>query len=125
MHNRNIVICVTVEAHLSLVCGKALHPFKSRHYSLLFSFQVVHLYEPPLCLCLLIHVLSSPQRLLPNDFKRKCFSGLHSPVFWGSLILWAWFPVSICLAGCRWQWGSLAAGEQMTGSGCAVCSSML
>lgn len=48
MHNRSIVTCVTVEVHLSIVCGKALHPFKLRHYSWLVSSQEVHLYEPPL-----------------------------------------------------------------------------
>lgn len=127
MHNRNIVTRDTVEVHLSLVCGKTLHPFKSRHYSRLFSFQVVHLYETPLISVLACSFMCClpPQRFLPTDSKRKCFSVMHSAAFWGCLILWARFPLGVCLAGDRWQWGSPAAGEQMTGSGCPVCSSML
>lgn len=76
MHNRNIVTRDTVEVHLSLVCGKTLHPFKSRHYSWLFSFQVVHLYETPLIsvlacsfMCCLPHKGFYQQILRGNAFR--------------------------------------------------------
>lgn len=116
MHNRNIVICVTVEAHLSLVCGKALHLFKSRHYSLLFSFQVAHLYEAPLIsvcacsfMCCLPHKGFYQLILRGNAFQgctAQCFGaplscGLGSPLAFAWLDAdgngGLWQPVS------RWQ----------------------
>lgn len=124
-HDRNIVTCVTVEVCLSLVLCSASFQIKTLLMTVFLPSSSSVWTTSDKCLCLLIHVLYSPQRLLPTDFMKKCFSGLHSTAFWGCLILWAWFPLGICLAAGRWWWGSLSAGEQMTSSGCAVCSSML
>lgn len=130
MYNRNMVMNASVEVNPSGVRGKSLHLPKLRQYSWLFSFQVVHLYAPFLLSVLTCSpALSLPQSLLLNVFKRKYFSGTQSTAFWGCPSLPALcsplFPLHVCLAGGRWQWGFWAARKQMTCSGCAVCSSTL
>lgn len=130
MYNRNMVTNVSVEVNPSGVCGKSLHLPKLTHYLWLFSFQVVHLHAPSLPSVLTCSLtLSLPQWLLLNVFKRKYFSGTQSAAFWGCPSLPALrsplFALHVSLAGGRWRWGFWAAREQMTCSGCAVCSSTL
>lgn len=110
MHNRNIVTHGTVEVHLSLVCGKTLHPFKSRHYSWLFSFQVVHLYETPLIsvlacsfMCCLPHKGFYQQILRGNAFQWCTVQ--HFGAAWsyglGSPLAFAWLEADG--SGGLWQ----------------------
>lgn len=109
MHNRNIVTCVTVEVYLSLVCGKALHPFKSRHYSRVFSFQVVHLYEPPLisvCACSLLCCLPHKgfyQLILRGNAFQGCTARFGSALSYGlgSPLAFAWLEADG--SGGLWQ----------------------
>lgn len=77
-YNRSLATNVTVELNLSLVHSKVLNLSKAKRYSWLFSFQVVHLYEPPLVSvlgCSLLHSLPSsvfPQLILKGDAFQGC-----------------------------------------------------
>lgn len=89
MHNRNTVTCVTVEVHLNLVCGKALSKASFQIKTLLMTVFLPSSSSvwttSDKCFCLLIHVLSSPQRLLPTDVWGNAFQGCTAQPFGAAL----------------------------------------